>query len=280
MKITDHTSRPENERRELEARNMRWMEKAKIIEDKKMSPAAQKRFNERWGHIPDPPKQKPQTKPSGFDDQNLDNLKRQLRIHEGTVFVGEKKCVGGGAKGNMCVYHDHKGIPTIGVGRNLRDNPLTDEEWKKIGGKRDLMQTGITAEESEILLDNDIKATHTMLMQQVPGYRNLDPVRQRAVLDMGFNMGMAKLSGFVTMLKGINLTDANGQWTPDFKMAAANVTGNYAPGYDYQTGKGVYIGKTDYYKDVGYRAENVKAMLESGQDLSDFLPPKGGIAIK
>lgn len=266
-------------------RNKRWEEKARAADPDQstMSPGARRRWQDKHGAPQVPPvvpqqpavaPQKPAPTIAGFDPQNYDNLRRQLHLHEGTVWAGSRKCVGGGQKGNMCVYNDSKNIPTVGYGRNLRDNPITASEWSKMGGKRDIMKTGLTQDEADMLLENDIALTNGVLAQQVPAYAQLDPVRRRALLDMTFNMGMAKLQKFVTMLKGINLTDANGNWTPDFKMAAANVTGNFASNYDYKTGKGVYLGKTDYYNDVGYRAENVKHMIETGQDLPDFMPSK------
>lgn len=79
------------------------------------------------------------------------------------------------------VYRDSVGIETIGVGRNLRD-------------------VGITTEEADYLLRNDVFRVEHELDAQLPWWRNLDPVRQRVLLNMGFNLGVAGLLGFKTTL--------------------------------------------------------------------------------
>ncbi len=70
-------------------------------------------------------------------------------------------------------YTDSEGYVTIGVGR------LID---KRRGG-------GISAEESAYLLGNDISRTETDLDARMPWWRDLDPVRQRVILNMAFNLG-------------------------------------------------------------------------------------------
>jgi lysozyme len=79
------------------------------------------------------------------------------------------------------VYTDSVGIPTIGVGRNLRD-------------------VGISVEESRALLDADIQKVVDQLDSKLPAWKTLDEVRQRVLLNMGFNMGVDKLLQFHTTL--------------------------------------------------------------------------------
>lgn len=69
-----------------------------------------------------------------------------------------------------------KGNPTIGVGINLL--------------------VGITQDESMYLLNNRIAAAAADLEEQVPRWENLDPVRQRVMLNMCFNLGIHGLLGF------------------------------------------------------------------------------------
>lgn len=75
-------------------------------------------------------------------------------------------------------YKDSRGYWTIGIGR------LID---KALGG-------GITREEALYLKRNDIVRFKGELDRAAPWWRTLDPVRQRAVLNMTFNLG----SGWIT----------------------------------------------------------------------------------
>ncbi|MDB5422300.1 MAG: hypothetical protein JWR59_2247 [Brevundimonas sp.] len=71
-------------------------------------------------------------------------------------------------------YKDSRGYWTIGIGR------LID---KTLGG-------GITREEALYLKRNDIVRFKGELDLAAPWWRTLDPVRQRAVLNMTFNLGL------------------------------------------------------------------------------------------
>jgi lysozyme len=59
---------------------------------------------------------------------------------------------------------------TIGVGRNIEDR-------------------GITEDEARYLLKNDIKIVEDELLEKKPVVAGLDAVRQRVLVDMGFNLG-------------------------------------------------------------------------------------------
>jgi lysozyme len=96
-------------------------------------------------------------------------LHEQLRMHEGV----ENK-----------VYLDTEGIETIGVGRNLKDRGLTNDEI-------------------DFLLDGDIKICVKELEQTFDWYDDLDDIRKRVLIDMMFNLGMPRLKGFANMLKAI-----------------------------------------------------------------------------
>lgn len=100
---------------------------------------------------------------------DIDRLITQLKVHEG---VRSK------------VYLDTEGIETIGVGRNLKDRGLSDDEI-------------------ELMLANDIRDFQEEVERAFPWWSDMDDVRQRVVVDMAFNMGLGSLSKFVNTLAHI-----------------------------------------------------------------------------
>lgn len=82
-------------------------------------------------------------------------------------------------------YRDTRGILTIGIGRNLD-------------------QVGITREEAYILLAHDLESVEAGLDRYIPWWRKLDPVRQRVLANMTFNMGISKLLEFSKTLRLVN----------------------------------------------------------------------------
>jgi lysozyme len=97
---------------------------------------------------------------------DLTKLRQQLRIHEGY----ETK-----------PYTDSVGKLSIGVGRNLDDIGLSDDEI-------------------QLLLDNDINRAMKGA-EKFSWWKDLDSVRQMVVLDMIFNLGLA---GFCKFRKTIS----------------------------------------------------------------------------
>lgn len=89
------------------------------------------------------------------------------------------------------VYNDSLGIPTIGVGRNLKDRGLSDDEIA-------------------YLLKNDIAVVEMDLDRFLPWWRDLSENRQRCLANMCFNMGISKLQGFVNTLRMMKQGDYNG----------------------------------------------------------------------
>lgn len=94
-------------------------------------------------------------------------------------------------------YKCTQGKTTIGVGRNLDDNPLTPEELKFIG--HNPLQ-GITKSQAFYLLRNDIKKVKRQLDEALPWWRDLDGDRPFVLLDMCFQMGLKSLLGFKNTL--------------------------------------------------------------------------------
>lgn len=84
-------------------------------------------------------------------------------------------------------YRDTVGKLTIGVGRNIEDR-------------------GISSDEAELMLDNDI-VDHTREAQRLACFVKLDPVRQDVLIDMVFNMGLPRVQGFKKFLVALEQGD-------------------------------------------------------------------------
>lgn len=93
------------------------------------------------------------------------------------------------------VYSDTKGIPTIGVGRNIRDK-------------------GLSLKESRFLLSNDVDEI-TQDCSKWPWFAALPPARQFVLLSMRFIFG----TGFSLQWPIFISQVAGGQW----EKAAANL---------------------------------------------------------
>jgi lysozyme len=135
-----------------------------------------------------------------------DKLRQQIRMHEGV----EHK-----------VYEDTEGIKTVGVGRNLEDRGLSDDEV-------------------DYLLSNDIDICVKELEQTFDWYDDLDDIRKRVLIDMMFNLGMPRLKKFVNMLKAIEA----GAW----RSAAVEML------------------DSKWAEQVGNRASRLSEMMETGEE--------------
>ena len=85
-------------------------------------------------------------------------------------------------------YRCSKGKLTIGVGRNLDDKGLSNEE-------------------ALFLLQNDIQEAITSLKKEFPFFQSLSMDRQIVLIDMCFNLGINRLKGFKKMIKAIEEKD-------------------------------------------------------------------------
>lgn len=104
-------------------------------------------------------------------------------------FVMHEGCV-------LEVYICPAGYKTIGVGRNLETNPLTEEEKKVVGD----YEHGITKNAAFYLLRNDIKRVEKECKAGIAFYELLDDERKYALSDMVFCQGLAGVKKYKKML--------------------------------------------------------------------------------
>lgn len=101
-----------------------------------------------------------------------ENLLKQIKEEEGLV---------------LHAYKDHLGYLTIGYGRLIDKNK---------GG-------GITKEEAEYLLKNDIERFINEIKKNISFFNDLNDARQAVIINMAFQMGISGLLGFKNTLKFI-----------------------------------------------------------------------------
>lgn len=100
---------------------------------------------------------------------NRARLSKQLEIDEGR---------------RRRLYKDTVGKLTIGVGRNIEDRGLRDDEI-------------------DLMLSNDIDEAVGIARALIPNFDKLDDVRQEVVVNMSLNLGMTRLSGFKQFLAAL-----------------------------------------------------------------------------
>jgi lysozyme len=85
-------------------------------------------------------------------------------------------------------YFDSVGKITVGIGRNLEDN-------------------GISEEEAMLLLKNDLARVETLVCAAFPWFLSLSETRQEILMEMAFNIGVPRLMGFTRMLAALKRQD-------------------------------------------------------------------------
>lgn len=88
-------------------------------------------------------------------------------------------------------YADSLGIETIGIGRNLRD-------------------VGISEEEARHMLDNDIAKVEARLDAELPWWKSRSESTQRAMANLAFQLGVHGLEQFKNMLACLQAGDYAG----------------------------------------------------------------------
>lgn len=99
------------------------------------------------------------------------------------------------------VYDDATGQPIV-KGYTLKGNPT-------IGYGRELSKNGISEDEAEFLFDNDSADAENDIWALFPPARTpgLSEARRDALVDMRFQMGPSRFRGFVKMIQAIRDND-------------------------------------------------------------------------
>ena len=140
----------------------------------------------------------------------MKKLREMIMSHEGRVLHG---------------YLDSRGFLTIGYGRMIDDR----------------LKGGITQEEAEYLLDNDIKRC-IKEADEYPWFEKLNEPRRAVIISMLFNMGGPRFQGFFKMRRAIE--------EEDFVEAAAQMM------------------DSKWATQVGHRARELAMMMETGKWLT------------
>jgi len=137
-------------------------------------------------------------------------LFQQLRLHEGV---------------EKYPYECTAGYLTIGVGRNIEERGLSDDEI-------------------DYLLDNDIQIVIDELADTYDWFFDLSEVRQRVVADMVFNLGLPRFAQFKNMIAAIE--------AEDYVQASNEMM------------------DSKWAQQVGLRASRLAEMMETNEDSMEF----------
>lgn len=121
---------------------------------------------------------------------SIDNIVDLLIFDEGI----KKRC-----------YQCTKDKWTVGVGRNLEANPITDKEWKFLLDN-DCLDVEINEQGSMFLLGEDIRKINLEL-NRYSFFKSLDEVRQAVLINMAYAMGVDGVLRFQNMIAQIKISN-------------------------------------------------------------------------
>ena len=142
-----------------------------LLRSRKLSPIPSSKLSESSASSPPPSPE--------LSNSFLTQITKQIKSDEGLV---------------LHAYDDSLGLLTIGYGRLI--------DHRKGGG--------ITKEEAEYLLANDIERKLEELESRIPWIKKLDDVRKGVLLNMSFQLGVSGLMAFKNTLAKIEQGDYEG----------------------------------------------------------------------
>jgi len=116
---------------------------------------------------------------------NIDTLRKEITEDEGVEY---------------CIYLDHLGLPTFGIGHLVKESDL--EYGKPVG-------TDISAERVNSCFETDIQTVLDECNKLYDDFYELPEEVQHIIANMMFNMGYPRLSKFKGMKAGIDSRDWN-----------------------------------------------------------------------
>ena len=116
---------------------------------------------------------------------NIDQLRSHLILDEGVKYE---------------IYNDHVGYATFGIGHLVVEGD--EEHGKPIG-------TPVSEERVNSVFDSDVATYVTEAKKVFPNLDTLPEEAQEVIVNMCFNMGAPRLSGFKKFIGGVN----SGDWS-------------------------------------------------------------------
>ena len=116
---------------------------------------------------------------------DTNKLREQLKIDEGVKYE---------------VYDDHLGYKTFGIGHLV---VAGDEEYGAPVG------TPVSEERVNAVFDSDVQKYIDESKKVFPNLEDLPEEAQQVIVNMCFNMGAPRLSGFKKFIAGVNAGDWN-----------------------------------------------------------------------
>lgn len=109
----------------------------------------------------------------------------------------------------QCVYKDSMGIPTVGVGFNLKKFGAKSE-IESVGANYDAVLNGsqcLDDSQIERLFNKDMDSAVSCVSSWISNWSSIGSSRQSALEDMSFNMGCATIHEFGSMKAAIEKED-------------------------------------------------------------------------
>jgi lysozyme len=116
---------------------------------------------------------------------NIDTLRKEITDDEGVEY---------------CIYLDHLGLPTFGIGHLIKEN---DPEYGQPVG------TSVSTERVNSCFETDIQTVLDECNKLYDDFYELPEEVQHIIANMMFNMGYPRLSKFKGMKAGVDSRDWN-----------------------------------------------------------------------
>lgn len=123
--------------------------------------------------------------------KNASQLKQHISFEEGVRFT---------------VYQDKLKNPTIGIGFNLNRTDAK-QQLRRIGADLDSVKKGATLSQQQVdrLYENTVVGAIRLAKKKVGNFDQLSAVRQNVIVDMAYQLGEEKFTGFTQMIKAIEV---------------------------------------------------------------------------